>query len=200
MRIRTFITAAILSLLSFVSCSASRTVDKIRSSIVRIEATSPFGEQSVCTGFVIKKDTVLTDQHCLGTLMSADGYETKLIHADDYFDLAVLSTRTGKHPLYLRDYPTYTWEHLRGTGYAWGWSIPITMDQTVLIPNISPATRTAVGIITQGGYVGGMSGGPITDDLGDVVGIVQRSSSGTGYGVSSLIIRAFLLDAGIEVN
>lgn len=200
MKIRSILIAGLIGLLSLVSCSASPVVDHIRASLIRLEAVVPLEGTKVCTGFVIAPDTVLTAAHCMGPLLTADGVEATLIHGDEYFDLAVISTKTGKHPLTIRSKPVYLGEPLRGTGYAWGWSIPLSMKQTVLIPSYSPAAKIVVGIITQGGYEGGMSGGPITDMNGDVVGVVQRHMDNTGYGVGEPIIRAFLLDSGIEVN
>jgi hypothetical protein len=38
-----------------------------------------------------------------------------------------------------------------------------------------------------------MSGGPITDYQGRVVGIIQQTNEGIGYGVNALTIRTFLL-------
>lgn len=200
MRIRTFLTAFALSMLTMLSCSASPAINTVRASILRIETIFPFDEKGVCTGFVVNPNRVLTAAHCLGPIMTADGQEAILLHADDYYDLALLATKSSKAPLHLRDYPVIMGESLQGTGYAWGWSIAITIDQAVLVPNVSPARSIASGIITHGGYEGGMSGGPITDVYGDVVGVIQRKLSQEGYGVGVAAIKAFLVDAGLEIR
>jgi S1-C subfamily serine protease len=52
------------------------------------------------------------------------------------------------------------------------------------------------GIVVQGGYIPGMSGGPVIDKDGQVVGIIQQSDQNIGYGVGVDRISEFLLDAG----
>ena len=47
----------------------------------------------------------------------------------------------------------------------------------------------------MGGFIGGMSGGPVFDINGDVVGVVQRGTEQIGYGVNTATLLEFLMEA-----
>lgn len=197
----------ITSLLSGACKDEPAVVNTITSSIVRISglqaSQSIFGgpalDRYICTGFTVAPHVILTADHCTGTDMTADGVKATLIKGDKYYDLAVLSVPGSNRPtLPLRDIVTIPSEELIGVGYGNGWTFPIAMHQRVLIGSYAPTIGIPVGIITQGGYVGGMSGGPIVDLYGNVVGVIQQSNSGLGYGVGATIVKAFLLDSGIQ--
>ncbi len=180
----------------------SQLVGHAASSIVRItgEATivNPFEgfqkAQYVCTGEVIAPEKVLTAAHCLGDQMRADGVLVKVIDKDKYYDLALVSVPTAKPAMHFRDRETFPYEALTAIGYAWGYDRLTAMDVHPVLVNIIPYPGEAVGILVQGGYVGGMSGGPVIDSNGDIVSIVQqRTEDGAGFGVGVTVIRAFLL-------
>lgn len=82
-------------------------------------------------------------------------------------------------------------------GYGFGWGNPLVVDLRVMLVNHHTQDDRAIGIILQGGAIGGMSGGPMIDTMGQVVGITQQSRMGTSYGVGTLVIRTFLLDMGV---
>ncbi len=44
-------------------------------------------------------------------------------------------------------------------------------------------------------FIGGMSGGPVVDDRGRMVSMVQQGKDGISAGVGVAVIRAFLLQA-----
>jgi len=201
-----FVALGLISLLIFSACvDEPTTVNTITSSIVRIsgiqEIHSIFGsgqEHYICTGFTIAPHTILTANHCIGDNMLVDGYAAHLIKGDKYYDLAVLNvTESKRSVLPLRDITPILSEELIGVGYGNGWIFPIAMHERVLIGSYAPTQSVPVGIITQGGYIGGMSGGPIIDLYGNVVGVIQQSNNGLGYGVGTTIIKAFLLDSGV---
>lgn len=158
--------------------------------------------QYICTGFVIQPDVVLTAKHCVGPDLMADGYQTKLLQDDAYYDLALISVpKLSKPALTFRATPVITGEELFGIGYGNGWRFPIAMRVRVVHPNVVPHIGSPSGIISQGGFVSGMSGGPQVDLDGNVVGIVQQKlDSNLGYGVGFDMIKAFLLDAGINMT
>ncbi|HVI42769.1 MAG TPA: hypothetical protein VM577_19350, partial [Anaerovoracaceae bacterium] len=83
-------------------------------------------------------------------------------------------------------------------GYGFGWNKLSVLKERVYIQNYHVDDDAAVGMIVQGGYIGGMSGGPVVDQAGHVVGVVQRGNQQIGYSVGTTIIKAFLLDADDE--
>ena len=93
----------------------------------------------------------------------------------------------------MRDDPVVKFEDLTAIGYAFGWDQALVLDVKVLLVSKAPVDNDTPGIIVRPGYIGGMSGGPVVDMNGQMVGIVQQANSGVGYGVPILIIRAFLL-------
>lgn len=174
-------------------------VEIAQASLVRItgetETEGFFGPQRVrysCSAFQIAPNRVLTAAHCVGEKMLGDGHGIRVLKVDKYYDLALLQSE-GKPSLEFRDKPVSRFEKLTAIGYAFGWTKLSTLNVTVLIENYAVQADAPVGIIVQGGYIGGMSGGPVVDDAGAVVSVVQRGSAQIGYGVSTLLVRAFLL-------
>lgn len=202
---RLALASALLAILSlFPACTDPYThmVDRVSASIVKIRGEKDFdtffgevhGAYS-CSGFVVAKHRVLTAAHCLGDNMTADGIAATPLIANEHYDLALLDVDTPKAPLEIRDRPVTRFEALTAIGYGFGWDQLSAVPVTVTIVNQRTEGDGAPGIITHGSYIGGMSGGPVVDIAGRVVGIVQQSDEGAGYGVGTLLIRAFLLEA-----
>lgn len=189
-----------------------RVSDHTMASIVRVTGTTtiqtffgPFETTYTCTGFVVRPHVVLTAKHCLGTAMALDG-NTKvgvLRMSDDSVDLALLSTESTKPALEFDPLPLHRGQEITGFGYGFGFTrILWTTGKVMLVdyaPPAEPGTdgepveQMTPGIWIDHGYHGGMSGGPVVNADGEVVGIVQRSGDGVGYGVGELVIRAFML-------
>lgn len=202
MKLLKILAILVFTLFCIASCGSTNSiVNKTRGSVVRIHIADPT-ESGTCTGFVVTPTVVLTAAHCVGTTMYGDGVATDVIKKDDYFDLAALKLDLGKRPLILRDAPTQEGELVTGIGYALSWSIPIGIDVKVLLPNYALFPQYSAGVVTSGVFMPGMSGGPVIDRNGEVVAIIQRGMRGQpiGHGAGVLIIRAFLLDAGVEVK
>lgn len=185
-----------LTLLATLAChptsSYKRMVDTVSASVVRLS----YASGGVCTGFVIAPHRVLTAGHCVGDDTTyVDGVAATVVLTDKFDDLALLDVPTTKAPLYLRDRRVAHLESLTGIGYAFGWNVLMVWRESVVFVNRAPYEGIATGIITQGQPIKGMSGGPIVDDAGLVVGVTQQGTEGAGYGVGTLIIRAFLLGA-----
>lgn len=189
----------LIPLLFNLACVDNHVIESTRSSLVRISGDTPFGEHYVCTGFLIEPGLILTANHCLGTNLLADGDKTIVKGKDEFYDLALLTSKTSKPSLTFRDEPVMEQENLFGVGYGNGWSVPIAIREVVVVPNYAPFPGASSGIIGKAGFIGGMSGGPVIDASGKVVGIVQRGQSGLDYGVGVTMIRAFLLDNGVTL-
>ena len=198
---------ALLLSLSLLGSSSSgvyekKLVDRVSLSIVRItgEMTvmtfeGPMTGHYVCTGFVLAVDEVMTAGHCaVGTQMRADGRDVqKVLRLDKVADLALLKVETRRPPLKIREREAERFEAVTAIGYGFGWDQVLAIATQVLLTAYSPCDECPPGLIMQPGFIGGMSGGPIVDQDGQLIGIVQQANEGIGYGVGSLIIRAFLV-------
>lgn len=196
----------LIPLIFNLACNESAITDHVNSSIVRITGTtqvhSIFGSgpaNYVCTGFMVTDKIILTANHCLGGSMTGDGYPVDIIRGDKYYDLALLKTTNSKGILTFRDEPVIIGEEIIGVGYGNGWPLPIGVRVRVVAPALAPYNGVPVGIISQGSFIGGMSGGPMVDLGGRVVGVVQQQNDGLSYGIATTMIRAFLLDNGITL-
>jgi S1-C subfamily serine protease len=168
-------------------------VDKAQQSVVYIQNT-----EGRCSGFMIAPHRVMTAKHCVGEALTVDNKPATVLRMSEELDLALLEAEVKRPLLTFRDAPIHRWEHLTAIGHAFGWprDADITALQVIVIFTSQPIEPdSANGMIVQGQFIGGMSGGPIVDQDGKVVSIVQRGGEGLGYGVVTLQMRAFLLGA-----
>ncbi len=172
----------------------TKMVDRVSSSIIRITLEQD-GAAHSCTGEVIGINLVLTAAHCKGDNLLADGAKAKILKTDDYFDLMLLSVPTAKPDLTLRDTPVVRFEDLTAIGYSFGFTQLTVLKVTPFLVGYAASSTMAAGTFTQGDFIHGMSGGPVVDADGRMVGMTQQTTQGTGYGVGVLLIRGFLLGA-----
>lgn len=206
------ITSALtLSLFHSSQDSYTKMVDQVEKSVVRISGhITRLTEDGVisgtytCTGEVIGVGKVLTAAHCVqgdeGT-MTADDETLTVLKSDESLDLALVSVETHDKPaLGMRALPVYRFEHLTAIGYAFGYTKMSVLAEIVFMLHDNPWSKNdpevTPGIIVQGGYIGGMSGGPVVDAKGLQVSIVQRGNEFIGYGVNAKTITDFL--AGVR--
>lgn len=172
-------------------------VERVLMSTVRI--TMPAGDDKthVCTGFVVDtaRGWAMTVAHCLpekGVEFFVDGQPSELVRSNEL--LAIVSTeRMSKPPLNLRESKPKLGEQLVLAGYGFD-------SMTVLVRYFSGYQRTNMDDGTthylfpkvDNPLVPGMSGGPIVDLNGEIVGIIQASNDALGYGSSAEEIREFL--------
>ena len=190
-----FIAALFLSIGSLFHGHATdytRMVDRVQSSIVRIEIHSSEGSGR-CSGFVVQSHIVLTANHCTDGDLVVDGVPASLIKRDGENDLAILYVSTGKPSLSFRLTPVVRFEILTSIGYGYGLHTLTPLQNRVIMVNGDlESDGIPKGIIVAPGYIGGMSGGPVVDASGLVVGIIQRGSAQIGYGVPVSVILSFL--------
>ncbi len=179
-------------------------INKITASIVRItgekDVETFFGTQHahyICTGFFIAEHRIMTAAHCIGDNMTADGDKVTPLKVDHQTDLALLDAPFEYKPaLSFQEDALSLYQEMNGVGYGYGWTRPTVTFGRIILIDYSPESDLTAGMWVSAPFIGGMSGGPIVDNHGKVIGVVQRSTDESGYGVGVTIIRAFLV--GVE--
>ena len=181
-----------ISACAIVTCYDMRTTPVSRS-VVRVTEETRGSSDEVCTGIVLAQNRVLTAAHCVGEATQADGQEAILLKSDEFYDLAWLNVLTVRPPLLVADDVVQENDEVQAYGYAWGWDRLTMLACRVIHVDFSPNPKMPVGVFTQGGYLPGMSGGPVVNSRSELIGIIQQTNDGVGYGVGVQLIRAFLL-------
>lgn len=160
-------------------------------SIVRLTMTiSEDGQEfdSVCTGEVIdnQRDFVLTADHCIGTSMKADGLDASPLWENKDADLAVLQVPGIDKPEIVPSFGKLAkGDEVATVGYGYGQEQPIFRHGFVANPDAPlpyPGFGSGKYVSLDTTYIGGMSGGPVVNQDGRMVGIVQLGDQTTGWG------------------
>ena len=200
-RVRSFLLMLVLSI-GIASCIHRVTppipidaVKLVKASIARITVQTIMGE-GACTAFAINQRMYLTADHCTPGKadwdFKIDGHKAFVIKADGITDLALVLTDIDKPTLSLREAPLVVDEDVKAMGYAYGFLQSVTIALKTQILEYTLEESIHPGTIFTPGVIGGMSGGPIFDHQGQIVGIVQRGSVMIAYGVSTKTLREFI--------
>ncbi len=175
--------------------------DKLKSSVVRI--IGGYGEGS---GFFISPTEVVTNFHVI-----ADEPSPKVVFPDGHFetpekivgeknmDIAVLTLKNS-YPDFVYELPfgfgLVGNEPLLSAGYPLG--SEITGDPTIVKGNFIDFRRSRKDVIgylqTNISLVKGMSGGPLVDQCGQVVGVNTQSLAGISFFITASDVKQNLVN------
>lgn len=171
----------------------AKTADRVSASVVRITGVRADHRPIVCTGAVVAPTWVLTAAHCMSEPLSADGVAASVLKVSETYDLMLLSVDTRKPSLEISDEKAERFQQLTAIGYAFGLTKLAVMSVRVLLVDVVPEEHIAPSVFVQPQYIEGMSGGPVVDAEGRLVGVIQNAGEGAGLHIGTLLIRAFLL-------
>lgn len=177
-----------------ISCNEKDTVERVRRSVVRI-----VGGASEGSGFAIQKGGfILTNFHVIDTepapkvVLPDNTFETgEVIMADEASDLAVIKIKEDLPPVKLaRLDRTYQAEEFLAIGYPFGGDMPGSESFVIrgaFSRFIKDKKNWIQYLLTDMTMIPGISGGPMVNMCGEVVGIntAGLSQGGVGVAVSS---------------
>lgn len=166
---------------------------KTGDSIVRIE----HGE-ATCTGFVINddmkgdRDYILTAAHCAGAELYADSAIARIIYKNVKADLMILDVAdTGRPAIPIAKENPHIGQDVASWGY--GYALERPMFRTAHVSDDEAALPELEGgpfVMIDAAFVPGQSGGPVVNEAGEVVSIVQQASDRVGIGVGAQTLRS----------
>lgn len=182
-----------VGLFAFPASDWTKTADTLSKSVVFVA-----NSEGTCTGMVInanakgEKDYILTADHCYGQELTADGAVARVVFRDIKKDLMLLEVDDlGRPAVVLSQKNPAQGEEVASMGYGMGLERPMfrtahVADAAMEIPDVTGGPF----VMIDAGYVGGQSGGPVINEKGEVVSIVQRGTANVGIGVGVETIRS----------
>lgn len=189
------------------------TVKKVKESVVFVSAApvemlDPFTgtvvkRKPACTGFVIDRvrGLVATAAHCVGHEgLTAEGKDAIIVFSDPKLDVAIIETDAARRKPELRQQyfgrPDVTLA-VAALGYGYDMGKIIYRHGEISEPGAiweGESWKEEVGewITTDFSFVGGMSGGPLFDVEGRVLGIVTQSDGKSGWARPASLVYAQL--------
>ncbi len=159
------------------------TVALVQPSVVRLSYPIPATEKApervgVCSGFVIShidnSSVVMTAHHCLDPKLTANGYPVVVMLAHEEKGVAILRV-----PLLLRPVLRPNRSHLKqghpaaAVGFAFSLGDVMSLPGYITHPSIDVHDTGQRMLVTNACFIPGMSGGPIIDYSGRVIGLIE---------------------------
>lgn len=176
----------------------SALVKTLEKSVVTIERNDA---GTSCTGFVINSrakdkddhdvDYIATANHCEAEQLWADQSKATVIAKNKEKDLIVLSIEdSGRPALKLAANNPQVGDLIASLGYGYGLERPLFRLTHISAETYIPHDGIGGPIfMTDATFVPGQSGGPVVNDAGEVVMMVQMGSNSVGMGVGAETLR-----------
>lgn len=167
-------------------------------SIVRVTIDAGLAGTYTCTGFSIAPRKFYTAEHCTAPLqdnpgtLKVNGIPAFVISESEELDLAVIVADLDMPALTIRPEALQMYEAVQAAGFGYGFTRALVTSHSVMLLEYVLDADIYKGTIFLNGFIGGMSGGPVFDKNGQVVGMVQRGTENIGYGVSTATMIEFL--------
>lgn len=178
-----------LLLVSFAAVPPNRAVSHVPRSMIQTSSIYPGGEKQMrCSGFVVDavRGFAVTAEHCVVDGQIAflvDDLPSEVVRTSEWLALVRVPTMT-KPPLEIAkkrpDLSAPTW----GFGWAFG--------QKFLALERAVAGYDGTDLVVGGAFIEGMSGGPVVNDQGQVVGVIQGGVPAAAWLSGPDEIREFL--------
>lgn len=139
-----------------------------------------------CSGFMIdtKKHLVLTAAHCDGEKLLVDGTQAVKVYKDERKDLLVLRAYSVDRPaLALAKTAPDLGDEVASMGFGFGLERPMFRIAHVSTINMNIEDLSGPFLVLDAQFIPGQSGGPVVNQAGEVISIVQRTGDGWGFGI-----------------
>jgi len=176
----------------------SAVASRLQASTVAISCA--LHQTNTCTAFSINRDQglYLTAAHCVPASYSADevdepridGQPVTVVFLSTELDLAIVQATVKRPALEPRTEPLLVGSEVVSYGYGYGGPTPI-LRTGIVSGFMADPTTGAEWQMLDNALVGGMSGGPIVDRDGRIVGVNSKSDGLSGLSLSiGQILRA----------
>ena len=180
---RTLITLIFIMLPSVALAQWAKVAPELAESVVFIESSA-----GTCSGFVIDNDNdlVASAAHCdnVKEIVYIDQLPAS-VHAKDLkSDLIVFKVKGIDRPaLRLAPKNPEVGQSVATYGYGYGLEQPLFRVHSVSANDAQIPELSYRYVVVDSSFLPGQSGGPIVNELGEVVAIVQRANTSIGLGL-----------------